>query len=361
MSPTTTTRLARPAWRLGFLAALIAAVLAVSVMPAMATPEQGCKGNENDIGNDPCDRDGADDDGANDDNGGGNDDDNGNDDCKGNPNGIGNDPCDRGNGGGDDDDEDCKGNPNGHGNDPCDRDDDDDDEDCKGNPNGHGNDPCENPETPEEPPITPPAPLPSACPAASVPASAFTDIDGNVHEFSIDCITWWEIALGVTPTTYAPGRRVTRAQTATFLANLIDETGGTLPAASDQGFNDIGGSAHAGNINRLAAAGIVVGVTAKRFEPGARVSRAQMATMIVGAYNLVANPNLPRGRDAFDDDDNSVHEGNINKAAAAGLALGKAPRIFEPGGKTRRDQMASFLARVLDNLVEQGHGTPPAA
>lgn len=230
---------------------------------------------------------------------------------------------------------------------------------CKGNHNNRGNDPCDRHDHDDDGgPITPGAPI-HACPPGAVPASAFTDITGNVHRVNIDCITWWKLALGVTSTKYAPGKLVTRAQTASFIARLIDETGGNLPQAPAQGFNDVGSSVHANNINRLAASGIIRGVTPTRFAPRAKVTRAQMVTMLVGAYERVAQVGMAPGPDAFDDDNNSVHQANINKAANAGLVLGTGVRTFAPTTRTQRDQMASFLARLLDQLVDAGHGTPP--
>jgi flagellar biosynthesis GTPase FlhF len=201
--------------------------------------------------------------------------------------------------------------------------------------------------------------LAAACAPGAVPAAPFRDVANNVHRPSIDCLRWWNLAAGLSAEAYGPGRPVTRGQTATFFARLIEATGGTLPAAGGTGFRDLGRSVHADSISRMAAAGIVLGVTSKRFAPSQPVTRAQMVTMLVGAHEHVARRPLATGADAFDDDSDNVHQGNINKASSAGLARGQGGRSFNPGGKTRRDQMASFLARLLDQLVSQGHGVPP--
>ncbi len=44
-----------------------------------------------------------------------------------------------------------------------------------------------------------------------------------------------------------------------------------------------------------------------------------------------------------------------------GLTGGKANGSFDPSGRTRRDQMASFVMRLADALVELGNVESPAA
>ena len=95
------------------------------------------------------------------------------------------------------------------------------------------------------------------------------------------------------------------------------------------------------------------------YEPAASVTRAQMATFLVRAYELASGNQLGgAGEDLFEDDDGSVHEGRIDKAADAGFTTGTAPGRFAPADHVRRDQMASFLARVVDLLVQDGVVAP---
>jgi peptidoglycan hydrolase-like amidase len=130
-------------------------------------------------------------------------------------------------------------------------------------------------------------------------------------------------------------------------------------------FGDDDGNAHEYAIVRLAAAGVTTGCTADRFCPGEHVSRAQTAALLARALRLPSSD-----VDAFSDDDGSVHEGDINALAAAGLANGctagsqrhgvaaaagarpatggAAVDTFCPGGTLTRGQMASLLARALE-------------
>ncbi len=196
-----------------------------------------------------------------------------------------------------------------------------------------------------------------ACPADGVPSAGFTDVAGNRHEAAIDCVVWRGVARGATARTYAPGLQVTRGQMASLLANVVEHAGVTLPAPSDQGFDDLAGSVHADRVNQLAAAGLVAGVTRNAYRPGAVVSRAQMATFLVRAIELVEDARMAAGRDAFHDDDGNVHEASIDKLAAAGIASGSGDGTYLPSAGVRRDQMASFLARVLERFAAGGRLT----
>src|SRR4051794_1867452 len=198
-----------------------------------------------------------------------------------------------------------------------------------------------------------------SCPPGSVPEDGFTDVpQGAAHEDTIDCVVWWKIANGTGPGVYNPSGQVTRAQMASFIARMIDATSKDLPPATSDHFADDDGNTHEANINRLAEAGIVSGRGDGTYGPSDPVSRAQMATFLVRAYEFVG-PALTSTTDWFSDDDGNTHEDNINKAAEAGFTGGRADGTYGPNDPVRRDQMASFLARVLDLLVEGGFATPP--
>jgi hypothetical protein len=198
-----------------------------------------------------------------------------------------------------------------------------------------------------------------SCPSGSVPPSGFNDVpSGNVHHDAIDCMVWWGVANGTSPQTYNPSGQVNRAQMASFIARMIDATSKDLPAATSDHFPDDNSSSHEANINRLAEAGIVSGRADGTYGPNDPVTRAQMATFLVRAYEYVG-PALTSTRDWFPDDNGSTHEANTNKAAEAGFAAGRADGTYAPNNVVTRDQMASFLARVLDLLVEGGFASTP--
>ena len=94
------------------------------------------------------------------------------------------------------------------------------------------------------------------------------------------------------------------------------------------------------------------------FSPTAAVSRAQMATFLTRALEYRTGQRPAATRDWFVDDAGSTHENAINAAASVGMAGGTAPGYFSPAATVRRDQMAAFLARLLQKHVQAGALTP---
>jgi subtilisin family serine protease len=197
----------------------------------------------------------------------------------------------------------------------------------------------------------------NACPPGVTPPSPFTDISSSVHAAAIGCVAWWNVASGKTATTFQPNGNVTRAQLASFVARELVAAGSTLPAAPPDAFTDDESSVHELAINQLSAVGVVQGRGGTTYAPNATVTRAEMATFLVRAHDLVDAP-LAAGPDRFVDDETSVHETNINKVGAAGLAAGVGPVQFAPTAPVLRGQMATFLARLLDLLVASGATAP---
>jgi hypothetical protein len=196
-----------------------------------------------------------------------------------------------------------------------------------------------------------------ACPPGTVPSAGFLDVPADaIHAAAIDCVAWYGIAQGRTATEYVPRGAVNRAQMASFVARLIQAGGGSLPPPADQGFTDLDqAGVHADRINQLAAAGVVRGRTETTYAPTALVTRAQMATFLVTAYEYVAGSKLPAGTSTFTDIAGNPHETNIVRSATAGFALGTSETTYSPANPVRRDQMASFLSRVLERFAADGN------
>jgi serine protease len=220
------------------------------------------------------------------------------------------------------------------------------------------------PGTPVIVPVLPDAPalavrgIELACPVGTTPAPAFGDLAETVHRPGIACATWWGVASGRTPDRYEPSGSVTRGQLASFIARTLSATGLDLPVDPPDAFPDDAGSVHERSIDQLAALRVVQGRGDGTFAPDAVVTRAEMATFLVRAHDVVAATPLGDAPDRFADDDASVHAPNIDKIAGAGLAGGVAPGAYSPTTPVQRGQMATFLARTIDLLVADGD-TPP--
>lgn len=166
----------------------------------------------------------------------------------------------------------------------------------------------------------------------------FTDIDSSA--FKADIIWAWEngITTGCTATLFCPNSAVTRAQMASFLVRALH----LAPSAQDF-FTDDGSSVHQADINALANAGITTGCTATTYCPTAPVTRAQMASFLVRAYELAAS-----STDFFTDDDASIHESDINALADAGVTTGCTATTYCPTAAVTRGQMTAFLHRAAN-------------
>ena len=188
---------------------------------------------------------------------------------------------------------------------------------------------------------------PAAAAAELPPGGTFVDDNDSVHEGAIEAIAAAGITVGCNPPRddrYCPGRVLTRAELAAFLARALD-----LPEAAQQPFVDTADSAHKQAISQIAAVGITTGCNPPandRYCPSRPISRAEMASMLARAFDLA-----PIDEGPFTDVSESVHAGNINAIAAAGITLGCNPPTNDrycPDGHVTREQMASFLARALD-------------
>lgn len=168
----------------------------------------------------------------------------------------------------------------------------------------------------------------------------FRDVSGGTHAPAIKAIALQGITQGCSTDLFCPATQVTRGQMASFLVRGL----GLPPAARDH-FTDDNGSAHEGAVNALAAAGIANGCGQGRFCANAPVTRGQMASFLQRAWGL------PVGTvQRFTDVGSSVHGSAINAIAQAGITFGCGDGHFCPNQPVRRAEMASFLARAL-NLV----------
>lgn len=203
-------------------------------------------------------------------------------------------------------------------------------------------------------------------------ANPFTDVvadDPNIA--NINCLVSTGITVGVTPDTYAPNGTVTRRQMALFVKRLIDtantlETGepgvAALPAYSgSSAFSDVAGETPtlARAIGQLDQAGIIEGRTDGTYGPGDPVSRGAMAKFVANAVGfLTGEPLDGAGTDQFPDDDDSVFEDFIDRLGASDIVDGDGAGHYNLESPVTRRQMASFLVRPLQVLLDAGAVEP---
>ncbi len=170
------------------------------------------------------------------------------------------------------------------------------------------------------------------------PSGAFTDDDGSTHEAAINRLAASGVTNGCGAGIYCPEDPVTRGEMASFLARALG-----LGDPGRDAFADDDGSVHEWAIDAVAKAGITLGCATGRFCPEENVSRAEMASLLARALDL-GDP----GTDVFTDDDGSPHEGAIDAIAAAGVTNGCGTARYCPDQPVTRAEMASFLVRAFD-------------
>lgn len=177
------------------------------------------------------------------------------------------------------------------------------------------------------------------------PGGNFYDDDGKYYEASIEAILDAGITVGCSDRQqFCPDREITREELAAMLARALK-----LPAATKDYFVDDNGSIFEGAINKIAEAGITQGCNPpdnNRFCPKRVISREEMATLFVRAFDLP----ITEETDRFRDDDQSIHEKGIDRLAAAGITVGCNPPEndrFCPTKSVIRGDLAVFLTRAI--------------
>ena len=174
-------------------------------------------------------------------------------------------------------------------------------------------------------------------PPSAPTTSGFTDLGTSQFIDDIEWLVEQEITSGCAALRFCPRSSVSRGAMATFLERAFD-----VPEASADYFTDDERSTHEPAINSIRQANFTGGCARVRYCPDTSVSRGQAATFLDRALNL---PDTDE--DFFTDDDGSVHEGAINRIAAAGITTGCGSGHFCPRMKVSREQMAAFLRRAL--------------
>lgn len=197
-------------------------------------------------------------------------------------------------------------------------------------------------------------------PAESLPSYDDQDSISGTFEEYVECMGAYGIARGFTDGTFGPGQNVTRQQMASFVARFISqaEDGDVdIPTSTPAAYTDRAtiSDQHIAAVDWLSERGVVEGFPDGSYRPGVNVSRQQMASFIARAIEEVGG-DLPEGDDdTFEDvEADSVHADNINALAAAGIVQGFGDGSYRPGNAVTRQQMSQFVILGAAELDDQG-------
>ena len=116
-------------------------------------------------------------------------------------------------------------------------------------------------------------------------------------------------------------------------------------------FPDVAGNAHRRAIDCMAWWQLTTGTRNGTYAPTAPVRRDQMASFLARLLYVSGVPFRVDAPDGFPDDDGSPHEPFINALAELGVIGGLADGRFGPAGTVTRGQMATFLARAMSHVT----------
>jgi hypothetical protein len=187
-------------------------------------------------------------------------------------------------------------------------------------------------------------------------AKSFDDTKGHWAQSDIEQLAARQILSGITASSFAPQRSVTRAEFATMLVRAL----GLHGAGNGTGitFSDVAkGTWYEEAVVTAASYGLVKGNADGRFRPLDTITREQMAVMVANALTFAANAGLqvkqaadPSGAASFRDE-SAIHAwalDSVKRAAAVGIIVGKGKAgIFAPLDPATRAEAAVIIKRLL--------------
>ena len=115
-----------------------------------------------------------------------------------------------------------------------------------------------------------------------LPGKTFPDIAGHPNQAAMEALAARGIINGITDTSFAPDKTMTRAQFATIVVRGLG-----LPEQTTQVFDDVkAGDWFAPYVGSAYAYGIVKGKSATRFDPNGTITRQEAAVMVARAAKL---------------------------------------------------------------------------
>lgn len=181
------------------------------------------------------------------------------------------------------------------------------------------------------------------------PEQRFSDVPpGGTHAANIDILVNEGITGGYEDGTFKPGRSVSRAQMATFLAKALGIDLASVDT-SDTGFSDVPSDhAHAPGIVAVADLGITGGYDDGTFRPGLAVTRAQMGSFLAKALGVDLETVDASDTGFPDVPSDHTHAPGIVTIADRAITGGYADGTYGPTITVNRAQMASFLVAAFD-------------
>lgn len=178
----------------------------------------------------------------------------------------------------------------------------------------------------------------------------FADLSGHWAAGDIGYMVRKRIARGVSSNEFAPDAAVTRAEFAVLLARVL----GFAPSSKEH-FKDVNESDwFAGMVNALAENGLVKGSGGGSFKPGEKITREQIAVLLVNACKLRGKPVDEKPGDGARFADYSAVSNwafpSVEQAVRLGLIKGRTDGSFGPQDGATRAESFVMVKRLLEKI-----------
>ena len=184
-------------------------------------------------------------------------------------------------------------------------------------------------------------------------SKTFSDIQNNWAQKDIELLASKMLIAGKTETAYEPGSNITRAEFSALLVRALGLGEGVLTKGQ---FKDVDSSAwYAGSIAAAMAENIIKGYDGGFFKPDNKITREEMAVMIIRAARVAGKEDTLSGNEQkellvrFKDQQkiSSWAASDAALAVKAGIIGGMPDGGFSPGSNADRAQSAAILKRFL--------------
>ncbi|MBJ7985765.1 S-layer homology domain-containing protein [Bacillus cereus] len=182
--------------------------------------------------------------------------------------------------------------------------------------------------------------------ATAAEEGAFKDVPkGHWSADAINSMAAKGIIVGTGNGLFGFGDDVTRAQVATFMVKAKGlETGSTKTPFTDVAENSI----YAKFIAAAEANKIMAGLGDGKFGPDEKLTRAQMAQLLVNAYGFKADDNNKKTFNDIDGLSWATAKSSIETLASLGIVAGEGEGKFNPNGVVTREQAAQFIFNAMN-------------
>lgn len=178
----------------------------------------------------------------------------------------------------------------------------------------------------------------------------FGDLVGHWAKDDVVAMVDKSIVEGMDDNHFAPDATVTRAQFATLISRALDLKSSMVQSP----FSDVAaGSWYEDTVKKVYAAGLINGVSDHEFAPEKKITREEMAAMLMRAKSHVTGMRIEEMTSssslAFNDEDviSDWAKKVVQLAVDAGLMNGRTAEKFAPQGQATRAEAVVVLKRLL--------------